>query len=141
MICLICQETVSNPQALKCIHTYCLGCIQKWVILCGTEPKCPLCKHSIDRDMCCALLCRPSVSLPVRNPRIPGTQTRLRCKGRNKKRKNAPCQYKARYGHLYCGYHKNQEWRREYRSGRHLPRHVANRLQERLDLYSRRQTQ
>ncbi|XP_033097504.1 E3 ubiquitin-protein ligase TRIM71-like [Anneissia japonica] len=45
--CAICLNRFHQPKTLKCMHTYCLQCIQKWVETHG-KMKCPTCKQEHD---------------------------------------------------------------------------------------------
>ncbi|XP_033097513.1 E3 ubiquitin-protein ligase TRIM71-like [Anneissia japonica] len=45
--CAICLNRFQQPKTLKCMHTYCLHCIQKWVETHG-KMKCPTCKQEHD---------------------------------------------------------------------------------------------
>ncbi|XP_033122401.1 E3 ubiquitin-protein ligase TRIM71-like [Anneissia japonica] len=45
--CAICLNRFHQPKTLKCTHTYCLQCIQKWVET-HEEMKCPTCKQEHD---------------------------------------------------------------------------------------------
>ncbi|XP_033121488.1 E3 ubiquitin-protein ligase TRIM71-like [Anneissia japonica] len=45
--CAICLNRFSQPKTLKCMHTYCLQCIQKWVETHG-KMKCPTCGQEHD---------------------------------------------------------------------------------------------
>ncbi|XP_033119039.1 tripartite motif-containing protein 2-like [Anneissia japonica] len=48
--CSICLSRFHQPKTLKCMHTYCLQCIQKWVETHG-KMKCPTCgqEHNLTR--------------------------------------------------------------------------------------------
>ncbi|XP_033118983.1 uncharacterized protein LOC117118493 [Anneissia japonica] len=48
--CVICLNRFHQPKTLKCMHTYCLQCIQKWVETHG-KMKCPTCaqEHNLTR--------------------------------------------------------------------------------------------
>ncbi|XP_033119053.1 tripartite motif-containing protein 2-like [Anneissia japonica] len=45
--CAICLSRFHQPKTLKCMHTYCLQCIQKWVETHG-KMKCPTCAQEHD---------------------------------------------------------------------------------------------
>ncbi|XP_033123798.1 E3 ubiquitin-protein ligase TRIM71-like [Anneissia japonica] len=45
--CAICLNRFHQPKTLKCMHTYCLQCIQKWVETHG-KMKCPTCAQEHD---------------------------------------------------------------------------------------------
>ncbi|XP_033120956.1 RING finger protein nhl-1-like [Anneissia japonica] len=49
--CAICLNRFHQPKTLKCMHTYCLQCIQKWVETHG-KMKCPTCgqEHDLTKE-------------------------------------------------------------------------------------------
>ncbi|XP_033120960.1 tripartite motif-containing protein 2-like [Anneissia japonica] len=49
--CAICLSRFNQPKTLKCMHTYCLQCIQKWVETHG-KMKCPICgqEHDLTKE-------------------------------------------------------------------------------------------
>ncbi|XP_033105076.1 E3 ubiquitin-protein ligase rnf213-alpha-like [Anneissia japonica] len=49
--CAICLNRFHQPKTLKCMHTYCLQCIQKWVETHG-KMKCPICgqEHDLTKE-------------------------------------------------------------------------------------------
>ncbi|XP_033125795.1 E3 ubiquitin-protein ligase RNF213-like [Anneissia japonica] len=49
--CAICLSRFQQPKTLKCMHTYCLQCIQKWVETHG-KMKCPTCgqNHNLTKE-------------------------------------------------------------------------------------------
>lgn len=48
--CSICCEILYQPSTLiPCMHTYCGGCISKWLSTSTSGKKCPLCNHKVQQ--------------------------------------------------------------------------------------------
>ncbi|XP_033111423.1 tripartite motif-containing protein 45-like [Anneissia japonica] len=44
--CSLCMERFKNPKSLPCIHSFCLGCLEKWVKESnGRRFSCPICRE------------------------------------------------------------------------------------------------
>ncbi|XP_033111422.1 E3 ubiquitin-protein ligase TRIM56-like [Anneissia japonica] len=44
--CSLCMERFTNPKSLPCIHSFCLGCLEKWVKESnGRRFSCPICRE------------------------------------------------------------------------------------------------
>lgn len=47
--CSICVDIYKDPRTLPCIHTFCLGCLDRWTAAnknCGDQLDCPICRTS-----------------------------------------------------------------------------------------------
>lgn len=44
MICIICMNQIKKQRVLKCNHTFCTNCINKWICI---NNKCPTCRAEI----------------------------------------------------------------------------------------------
>lgn len=52
LTCMICLELYSEPQTLRCLHTFCKLCLQKFVNISGCKGpyKCPVCDETFSVD-------------------------------------------------------------------------------------------
>ncbi|XP_026842309.1 E3 ubiquitin-protein ligase RNF146-B isoform X1 [Drosophila persimilis] len=48
-VCAFCLEQIRNPVKLRCSHTFCKGCLQKYREARGwVAERCPLCRRRLD---------------------------------------------------------------------------------------------
>ena len=68
-ICSICQDKLTNPIRIPCLHIFCFGCIQDWIYTYATNNfKCPNCNtsHTLPLEGVSAY---PSAAIPQPNGR------------------------------------------------------------------------